>query len=454
MSAAVAPFDVIVVGAGLAGARIADLLSAAGRRVLVLEARDRVGGRLWSDTSAGATIDRGGQWIGPRQSRVVGLAAELGLTRVRTPVRGRHVLDVDGVPRVRRVLLPPVGVRGLLAAFGAMRRLDRAARVVPAAAPWDTPDAAALDAESARVYLGRALANEGAAAFLEANVEGLFCRPLGDISALELLHQLGSVGGFGALHTAETWFLAEGAQRLVTGLIARSERAGVEVRRGHAVARVEDRGADVLVECSEGGRPATFVALRVVLAVPPQLRARITVDPPLPTRGMPRVVTGDVIKLVAVYEQPWWRERGLSGLAMTASQPIAVTIDSSRDAGSASLVGLASSRGAAALRASRGGGASTPEDPATAWLAHTRRWLAPDAPPPFALTITDWTADPWALGGYAARPGLGGWTEDRPDPAPIGRLHFAGTETARAWRSYMEGALESAERVAGEVLQA
>lgn len=452
MSASATPFDVVVVGAGLAGARTADLLSAAGRRVLVLEARDRVGGRLWTERSADTPIDRGGQWIGPRQTRVVGLAGELGLTRLRTPVRGRHVLEVEGAPRARRLLLPPVGLGGLLAALGAMRRLDRAARTVPATAPWDTRDAAALDAEPAGEYLRRLLRHEGAAAFLEANVEGLFCRPLADLSALELLHQLGSVGGFASLHTAETWFLAEGTQALVTGLLARSERRGVEVRCGHRVTRIEDRGAHVVVACDERGGAAALAAQRVVLALPPQLRSGIAVDPPLPPAALPDVVAGDVIKLVAVYEQPWWRERGLSGLAMTATQPIAVTIDSSRGDATPSLVGLASSRGAAALRAAWAGSIDASEDPGASWLAHTRRWLTPDAPPPLALTVTDWTADPWALGGYAARPALGAWTEGRPDPGPVGRVHFAGTETARAWRSYMEGALESAERVATELL--
>ena len=86
----------VVIGAGLAGLRAAELLRDAGREVIVLEARDRVGGRTRTESWEGASIDLGGQWIGPGQHRVAALAARLGVETFPTRVEGDRVVDLDG----------------------------------------------------------------------------------------------------------------------------------------------------------------------------------------------------------------------------------------------------------------------------------------------------------------------------------------------------------------------
>jgi monoamine oxidase len=88
--------DVVIAGAGLAGLSAARALDAAGVSVLVVEARDRVGGRTWSAPVGGATFDLGGQWIGPGQPRMYRLATDLGLETFPTFEQGTKVVEVRG----------------------------------------------------------------------------------------------------------------------------------------------------------------------------------------------------------------------------------------------------------------------------------------------------------------------------------------------------------------------
>ena len=139
--------DVVVVGAGLAGLIAARDVIAAGHTAVVLEARDRVGGRLLSvEIGDGKILDVGGQWVGPTQDRVLALARELGIETFSTHTDGENLVELDGeVRRYRAGTKPRINDAALADLLQAQSRLDQMALTLPAEAPWGAPCAEEWD---------------------------------------------------------------------------------------------------------------------------------------------------------------------------------------------------------------------------------------------------------------------------------------------------------------------
>jgi monoamine oxidase len=203
-------------------------------------------------------------------------------------------------------------------------------------------------------------------------------------------------------------------------------------------------GGEVVVTTERG----TIAARRAVLAVPPPLAARIELDPPAPARRVQLVgrhAMGAIVKVIVAYETPFWRAAGFSGEAVaTQPSPVAVTFDNCLpDDGAASLLCFVQ-----ADAARRWGG------DATAVLEPLARWFGDAARRPVAIEAVDWTAEPWSLGCPTAVAAPGALMSGTTLREPIGRVHIAGTESATEWTGYIEGALESGERAAREVMRA
>jgi monoamine oxidase len=180
--------DVAVVGAGLAGLVAARDLLAADLSVLVLEARDRVGGRLLNHTLAnGAVVEVGGQWVGPTQDRVLALAEELGVGLFPTYVEGEHFLAVDG--NVERyggddIALP----EDALADVGeTQQRLQEMAYTVPLDEPWRAAEAAAWDAQTVDAWLVANAKTETGLGYWRTLVPALFSAEAAEMSLLHFL---------------------------------------------------------------------------------------------------------------------------------------------------------------------------------------------------------------------------------------------------------------------------
>jgi monoamine oxidase len=441
--------DVLVVGAGLAGLVAARDLIAAGRTVLVLEARDRVGGRIVNEEiGAGTIVEMGGQWAGPTQDRLLDLASDLGIATFPTYDTGKKVLHFNGrrgtyagaIPRLSPLVLADVG--------RAQARLEALAKKVPTGAPWTAVGAERLDGQTFETWARRNTARRSARMLLTLAAEAVFAAEPGDLSLLHVLFYSHSGGSFQRL--IET---TGGAQqdRFAGGSAIIAERLaaalGSVVRLEVPVSRIEVRG-DKVTASTPGGQ---FEARQVIITAPPLLAGRIDYEPALPPwreQLTQRTPMGSVIKCQVVYDEPFWRRAGLSGQATGDGAGSRVVFDNSPEGGSPGVL-LAFLEGDEARRLGREPLAVRRQ----AVVDSLVRYFGPKAGTPELYRERDWQREKWSGGCYGTLFGPNVWTRYGPALRErIGPIHWAGTETATVWTGYMEGAIRSGADAAQAVL--
>ncbi len=441
--------DVVVVGAGLAGLVAARDLIAAGRSVAVIEARDRVGGRLLNaDLGDGKVVEVGGQWVGPTQHRALALASELGVETFPTYAQGDNVVEIGGSLRRYRGAIPKINPAVLVDIGQAQYRLDRMARRVPPEAPWRAPHAEAWDAQTMWTWIRRNTVTRAARALLQLAVEAVWAAHPADVSLLHVLFYTRAAGSFddlvGTEGGAQQDRFVGGSQELAVRLAA---RLGDVVSLEAPVRRIEQRGDAVTVS----GERGAVTARAAIVAIPPTLCARIAYDPPLPAlrdQLTQRMAQGSVIKCMAVYERPFWRDEGLSGQATSVEGPVKVVFDNSPADGSPGvLLGFLEGRQAREL-------AQWSDDARRrAVVGCFERLFGSAAASPDAYLERVWAQEEFTRGCYGCLMPPGGWVSLGPAlRAPVGRLHWAGAETATTWNGYMDGAVRSGESAARDVL--
>jgi monoamine oxidase len=442
--------EVIVVGAGVAGLVAARELTRGGKQVLVLEARDRVGGRLLSrEILPGVWIDLGGQWLGPTQQRAYALAQELGIELFPTYHEGESLIYQGGRLRPYRGVIPNIGLLALLDFGRAISRLDRLAQEVPLDAPWRAPHAHRWDSMTFATWIEQAMRTPVGRWGLTLFAEAVFAAEPCEFSLLHALFYIHSGGGVerlsGVRGGAQQDRFTLGAQSLATRLAA---ELGERVRLNSPVQRIQQDESGVTVYANHD----TYRARAVIVAIPPTLAGRIEYEPPLPPARdqlTQRLPNGSVIKCFAVYPTPFWREQGLNGFVTSDTGPVHLVFDNSPPDGSVGIL-LGFMEGADARRMSM----VSPEERRAAAIECFVRYFGKAAGNPELYFDHDWSAEVWTRGCYGAHFPPGAWTQFghalRP---PVGRIHWAGTETATRWMGYIDGAIESGQRAAQEVLQ-
>jgi monoamine oxidase len=448
--------DVCVVGAGLAGLTAARRLSEAGRSVVVLEARQRVGGRVWTQTSRdGVPVDMGACFVGPQHDRMYALAEEMGVATFKTFVDGDNVLATGGKVHRYRGDIPRVSPVALLSAAQAIARLNAMAKAVPVDAPWDAPKAADWDARSVRAWLTPAhVPTRLARDLMEATVRACFATDPSEVSLLNWLFLVRSAGSMESLMNIAGGY--QDAQFVGgVGLIpdAMAAQLGAAVMLGTPVTSV--RMTDGRVEVTGAGDDAgcTVSARRVVLALPRALAAGIRFDPVLPADHallVHQVPAGTEVKMVALYDEPFWRRAGMSGASVATDDDIEVTLDTGQPGHGAGVVaGYAAGPRARALASLD---VTKRRDVFVQMLA---RRLGPAATDPVEVLELNWARERWTRGCSMGHFPTGVLTQyGRRLREPVGRLHWAGTETASTSYGAMDGAVRSGERVCEEILQA
>ncbi len=443
--------DVVVIGAGIAGLVAARDLVRGGNEVAVLEARDRVGGRLLNgELPGGAPIEVGGQWVGPGQHHVLALIDELGLRTFPTHIAGRHIAEIGMARSEYRGRIPKLNPLALADVAQAQWRLDRVARRVAAAEPWRADQAEDLDAQTFATWLRRTAHTAGGRSFFQLITQAVFSAEPEDLSALWAAFYVGAAGGLDALINT-----VGGAQqdRVVGGsqtiALALAEELGDRVVLGAAVTDVEWDASGVRIVA--GG--TTVRARRAVIAVPPPLAARIRFTPGLPgdrDQLVQRMPMGRVIKINVVYDEPFWRRAGLSGQANSDQRPLGTVFDNTPLEGSPGvLVGFLEGRHADI------GARLDLADRRAQVIDDLVGYFGPQARHPIAYIERDWAEEEFSRGCYGAFTAPGTLTRFGPAlRTPVGPLHWAGTETATRWVGYMDGAAESGHRAAREIAPA
>jgi monoamine oxidase len=452
--------EALIIGAGYAGLSAARELARAGVDVLVVEARDRVGGRVWTQSTAtGALIDHGGQWIGPGQDRLQKLADECGADTFPTFTTGDGVEWRDGNRATYAGLVPTSDPAAAADGIEAIFELDLASREVPLDAPWEAPDARARDEQTLGSWLAASVASVGARAIITAAVKSIFGTEPGELSLLFTLFYLRSGGGLMNLarttNGAQERRFTAGAQQCALWM---AEELGPRVLLSSPVVGV-DHGPDGVVATvasttpGDGAAPLRLRARRAIVAMPPALSVRFSWSPPLPGRRdqlSMRAPMGSVTKIHAVYDRPFWRDDGLNGQVVSDDGAVRVTFDDSPpDASHGILLGFVAGSECRALDG------CTPAERAEAAITDLVRYFGPRAATPLEVVEQHWPAEPYTRGGPVAvfSPGL--LTDFGPALRdPVGPIHWAGTETATEWCGYIDGALSSGVRAAGEVLAA
>jgi len=443
--------DVVIVGAGLSGMIAALRVLEAGLTPLVLEADERVGGRiLTEEVLPGVPVELGAQWIGDTHDRMFRLAAELGVETFSQYDEGETSYELDGSGVLRENAFHQRYATELAELERVLRRLDELAAEVPVEAPWLAPRADEWDVITAGTWYDAQGLSPVARTLLEICTVGILAVPTVEVSFLHLLFTIQTCGV-----TSELFVESEGGAQTTrfiggTGEIPRRLAALItdHIVLDVPVQTIEHTADSVTVHC-RGGLVAR--GRRVIVAISPTLAGRILYDPPLPgvrDQLTQRLPNGSAMKAFFVYDEPFWRADGFNGQVISDVGPAGMSNDTCIPGDDHGVI-LMFLEGDAARTFGR-----LPEDERrTALTAELVRHFGSKAAKPELYVDGEWSDRQWTRGCYNANHGPHVWTTYGPAlAAPIGVIHWASTDTATYWSAYMEGAVDAGERAAKAVV--
>jgi monoamine oxidase len=452
--------DVVVVGAGFAGLTAALRLVEAGRSVVVLEARGRVGGRALNRSISGGEISEcGATFAGPTQDHILALAKQFGVAKFPTYDTGNNVyINASGM-RSTYSDTGPLGTAPPDPALTpditqAVTRLDQMSTKVPVDAPWQAPSAPDWDQQTLESWVRDNSANPQFRKIVSVATRPIFGAEPRELSLLFVLFYIAASGNeqnagsfernFNTRAGAQMWRFVGGAQLLCQKV---ANKLGTRVVLGSPVERIAQNGSGVTVTSQK----LVVDAKRAIVAIPPTLAGRIEYQPELPAvrdQLTQRLPQGTLIKAAAVYDTAFWRGAGLNGTAISIPGPVNATFDDSPPNGTPGVVfGFIGGDNA------RSHMPKSLADRKAAVVSQFVKFFGAKAAHPRSYFETNWSREEWTRGCPVAIAGPGTLLAYGPAlRRPVGRIHWAGTETSTFWNGYMDGAVRSGERATKEVL--
>ena len=488
-------WDVIVIGAGIAG------LSSAYRiikrspkiRVLVLEANDRVGGRTLSkevnykNMSSGLDdsdiLDMGAHWICTTQHEIMDLAHELGIRYFRQNVQGRKIMMVGNSPiRTYNSEIPSVGSYlsphtwiGLAQLHLGINKIEAMAKTINVRNPYLHPMAHVYDSETAASFIRSIVGYAEVYDILNTAFIAAFGCDLSQISFLNFLTIGRSSGGIMKLFVVEDCgaeeFRVIGGTQQFSNILADRIKSNLfkinkttdchnDILLGHTVKSiVQDRHDEERIEvtCENGEQ---FVSRYLVLAVPPNIIARLKLEPPLPTPQQhlyENMKMGNLAKVFIIYKTPFWLKNGFSGeyvgktsltsLDERGGGPICVMYDATTEGGLPAIVGFV------------GGEAldkwwhQDKEIFEKAIVHQMVNCFGHEAEHPENIIYKNWIEEPNIRGGPVSILSPGNMRFFNYLRRPHLNIHFAGTNLTYTWMGYLSGAVQSGYTSAAEILE-